>query len=91
MERVSENAGTELLNSKPTSTILLGKSAYSNPRSLQPERKLASVNIYLQWRDIRIGEHLNKLDMQKSKEPVRIHVQVLREGQLECETFLNYL
>lgn len=53
----------------PSLLSLLVKSAYSNPRPLQPEMKLAAINIYLQRRDVRIGEHLNKLDIQKSKEP----------------------
>lgn len=55
----------------PSLLSLLEKSTYSKPRCLQPERKLAAINIYLQQRDVRIGEHLNKMDIQKSKKPDR--------------------
>lgn len=42
---------------------LLGKSAYSNLRSLQPERKLTAINIYLQQRYQGRVPTLTKLDI----------------------------
>ena len=77
----------------PSVWSLLVKSAYNNPRLLQPERKPAAMNIYLQWRNVRWGKHLNKLNIQKSKGPDSIHLQVLRAwaDQGQWETTLNCL
>lgn len=76
----------ELLNASTVLSLLV-KPAYSNPRPLQPERKLAAINIYLQRRDIRIGEHLNKLDIQKSREPDEYKFKSCRRGNNKVRPF----